>query len=458
MPYYLDGKIDNVRIYNRALSDEEVEQLYDEGFPEMITFEIIGPDETAEQFTASYKAVASYENGTTKDVTTSAVWFVGPDTIAAIDAGQLTTGMLLYPEQIVTLYAQYTENETLVSAEKPVSILAICPTGTALKFDGINDYAEMANTVKNSLNTDYTVSAWIKTDTLSGNHIIAAFRDSVPQAQQPPLLFQLDQANADIRFIVANNAHTMVTATSSNVLTPGKWCHAAGVREGNTLKVYVNGISGPPASGSLAGPINSDNLKIGALLCCGGPVHHFFNGFIDDVRIYNRALSEEEIGTIMFSRPDAQEPGLVAYWDFDDANGQTAADASGHGNDGILGGNSAPDIADPCWVESDAPLGRCTTEEIIVRDILNATENKAIARQSISDAIAAEQASLVLIEQLRRQTKGTQQQDLLNAKAKIQIAVTQERVVSLQIDATIRRLEEALRLLGYETDNNSVTP
>ena len=160
----------------------------------------------------------------------------------------------------------------------------------------------------------------------------------------------------------------------------------------------------------------------------------------------------------MYSRAEAGEPNLMAYWDFDDGSGQTAEDVSGRSGKGALGNNPGPDAADPCWVESDAPLGRCTLEEVVVRDIVGATEDKTAARQSIADAIAKEQASLVLIEQLRRQTKGAQQQDLLNAKAQIQVAVTQERIVSLQIDTTIRRLEEALRLLGYETDNNSVTP
>ncbi|GAJ11910.1 unnamed protein product, partial [marine sediment metagenome] len=74
----------------------------------------------------------------------------------------------------------------------------------------------------------------------------------------------------------------------------GVWYHVAGVREGNVLDVYVNGVSGTPDSQTF-GVISADNLKIGALHCCGQPLTSFFDGIIDDVRIYDRALSAEEI-------------------------------------------------------------------------------------------------------------------------------------------------------------------
>jgi len=55
----------------------------------------------------------------------------------------------------------------------------------------------------------------------------------------------------------------------------------------------VNGISGIPDSVAF-GEISPDNLKIGAILFGGNPHTNFFNGTIDDVRIYDRALSAEE--------------------------------------------------------------------------------------------------------------------------------------------------------------------
>jgi hypothetical protein len=68
------------------------------------------------------------------------------------------------------------------------------------------------------------------------------------------------------------------------------------------LNVYVNGTSGTPASGTL-GAIRSDNLKVGALLCHGSPTTYFFDGMIDDVRIYNRALSVAEIQQLSIPEP-----------------------------------------------------------------------------------------------------------------------------------------------------------
>ena len=79
----LNGRIDDVRIYNRALSAEEIEDLYEGTLPILTGLEIIGPDEVAEESTASYKAIAHYDNGTTKDVTTLAEWRTEPNTVAS---------------------------------------------------------------------------------------------------------------------------------------------------------------------------------------------------------------------------------------------------------------------------------------------------------------------------------------------------------------------------------------
>ncbi|MCL5280335.1 MAG: hypothetical protein M1376_10560 [Planctomycetes bacterium] len=56
---------------------------------------------------------------------------------------------------------------------------------------------------------------------------------------------------------------------------------------------------------------------------------------LDEIRLWNVARSPEEIRAALNTPLTGKEPGLVAYWDFDDA----AKDKSGHGNDGVLGPN-----------------------------------------------------------------------------------------------------------------------
>jgi hypothetical protein len=161
----------------------------------------------------------------------------------------------------------------------------------ALSFDGLNDYVDMGDTIKNYLETSYTVSAWIKTNTLSAMTSIIAYRHSTGIN---PVLFALGQYYTDVHFAVRDNSHNLAQPAYPDALTTNTWYHVAGVREENTVSVYVNGFSAIPVLKTL-GEISPDNLKIGAILFGGNPHTNFFDGAIDDVRIYDWALSAEEV-------------------------------------------------------------------------------------------------------------------------------------------------------------------
>ena len=70
-------------------------------------------------------------------------------------------------------------------------------------------------------------------------------------------------------------------------------------------------------------------------VCSGSSCDYYFNGTIDEVRIYNRALSDEEIKQCFLGNCP-NDDSLVLYLDFDDC---TAKDKSGKGNDGTIHGN-----------------------------------------------------------------------------------------------------------------------
>ncbi|MBW8040457.1 MAG: hypothetical protein FVQ85_10695 [Planctomycetes bacterium] len=173
----------------------------------------------------------------------------------------------------------------------------------ALSFDGLNDYVDMADTVKNYLGTDYTVSTWIKANTISLNKAIISYRHST---DVNPVLFSLGQYYTDVHFAVRDNSLNLAQSAFVDAITANTWYHVAGVREENNVNIYVNGVSGTPVSETL-GAITPDNLKIGATQWGGNPVSDHFNGAIDDVMIFNRALSEEEIWEIYQS--SLCEPG-----------------------------------------------------------------------------------------------------------------------------------------------------
>ena len=93
-------------------------------------------------------------------------------------------------------------------------------------------------------------------------------------------------------------------------------------------------------------------------LTIGGYPPNYFNGQIDEFRIWNVARSAAEIMSTMNHTLTGNEAGLTGYWKFDETSGTTAADSvasSGHtAHPGMLSANTASN--NPTWVVSTAPL------------------------------------------------------------------------------------------------------
>jgi hypothetical protein len=116
------------------------------------------------------------------------------------------------------------------------------------------------------------------------------------------------------------------------------WSHLAATYDGTTVRLYVNGVQVSSEAASGAMTASTDPLRIGA----GEGGDEWFDGLIDNVRIYSRALTQAEIAANMLvpvtTVTTALAPGLVAAYSFDDGAGTTAMDVSGHGHTGTLDG------------------------------------------------------------------------------------------------------------------------
>ena len=85
-------------------------------------------------------------------------------------------------------------------------------------------------------------------------------------------------------------------------------------------------------------------------------VDGFLSGALDEIRIWSIARTPAEIASTMHTRLAGTEPGLEAYWPFDEGSGQSTRDATGHGHLLQLGETASADIRDPLWVRSTAPI------------------------------------------------------------------------------------------------------
>jgi hypothetical protein len=112
-----------------------------------------------------------------------------------------------------------------------------------------------------------------------------------------------------------------------------RWSDVAVTYDGSRLRLYINGrqVSGRTTTGTIQTPPNP--VWIGG----NRPYGEHFQGLIDEIRIYDRALPENEIRRDM-AGPVAPAPGLVAGYSFDAGSGTMAVDSSGNGNAGEIRG------------------------------------------------------------------------------------------------------------------------
>ncbi|MGW3351112.1 LamG-like jellyroll fold domain-containing protein [Nonomuraea rubra] len=161
--------------------------------------------------------------------------------------------------------------------------------GPALSFNGTSSWVTVNDAPNLRLTTGMTLEAWVNPTTVS------SWRTVIMKQYTGDLAYVLS-AGSD-----SNRPHTVIH-TTGEVGTGGTaslplntWSHLAATYDGTTLRLYVNGVLA--SERTAGGPIRTDNgvLRLGGNSLWG----EYFNGLIDEVRIYNRALNATEIQTDM---------------------------------------------------------------------------------------------------------------------------------------------------------------
>ncbi|MEU8529039.1 LamG domain-containing protein [Streptomyces sp. NPDC048629] len=226
-----------------------------------------------------------------------------------------------------------------------------------LKLNG-SSYASTAGPVLETRSA-YTVAAWAKLDSKA---LTVALASQNGTNNSP---FWLGYGNSwyfSVKSADAADGASYRGVTAKNPAQLGVWTHVAGTYDPATqqLKLYVNGVlqgsSTLAAAWAAQGP-----FQIGNVQWSGNPVG-FFNGSIDEVAAWQRALTAEEIVTeARLTNPNTNKPDveLVANWDAANASGTTLADSrSGYGHALTLVGGA---LLDGEALAVDGVTGAATT-------------------------------------------------------------------------------------------------
>jgi hypothetical protein len=158
--------------------------------------------------------------------------------------------------------------------------------GGALSFDGVDDWVTIPDSVALDLTTGMTIEAWVFPRSSSG------WRTAMLKETADGLAYGLyahNGAAGPAGYINTGGSDQGAAAAAS--LPLNSWTHVATTYDGATLRLFVNGTQ--VASRAVAGSLRTSTspLRIGGNAVWG----EYFSGMLDEVRIYNRALSTSEI-------------------------------------------------------------------------------------------------------------------------------------------------------------------
>jgi hypothetical protein len=176
--------------------------------------------------------------------------------------------------------------------------------GWALSFDGVSSFVRIPSSTDFDFNLthEYTISAWVYPKDVSRVTAVARAMDNDWH------LWQMEQINGtrfDLEYV-----HRVVSTGASRAMgsglgyTTNAWHHVVGVKTtAGVVKIFVDAVEGTDSS-PISNPdpdLSGVNLAIGSRRSI--TPDSIWNGYIDDVRIYNRALSSAEVGILYNGGP-----------------------------------------------------------------------------------------------------------------------------------------------------------
>lgn len=170
----------------------------------------------------------------------------------------------------------------------------------ALLFDGIDDSLDIAHSeLSLSSSTSLTLSAWIKLGSTGSAEFQTIIRQKPDQYGSPwPYSLGLDKTNTHAQFTIATGSldvDRFIVLNSNSEIPVGEWTLVTAVLGEGKMKLYINGVldSEQGFTGSIQ-PSTTRALSIGS----SEPFEQNFNGVIDELKIYNYVLSEDDIRSL----------------------------------------------------------------------------------------------------------------------------------------------------------------
>lgn len=176
---------------------------------------------------------------------------------------------------------------------------------------------------------DFSIALWFKPTVNGDTRLVYKFNGDTTRG----FMMTWGNTSRKVSFqLFTTGGSTQAAVVSSGSYQNGQWIHAVAMRENSVNKLYVNGASAGSTTGAIADVSGSAAMRIGATLT----PDRFFTGFMDDLRIYSRALTESEIAELYYAGTNPDSQSLAGWYKMDEGSGTTATDSSPNANNGSI--------------------------------------------------------------------------------------------------------------------------
>ena len=196
------------------------------------------------------------------------------------------------------------------------------PSNGSAVFNGTSDYASIGQAIVPVGASDFSVSAWVyRTRNNAGFEEILSQWSSATSGNA----FFMGFYDSNVRF---SDTFGSVSVDGAGVV--GQWFHICGVNDGgNNAYIYINGS----LKATLAGGCTFTGQDVAVIGKQGTLSAEYIAGNLANVAVWNRALTSDEINSIMWKRYDlltaGESTGLVAWYALDDITGTSVPDSTG---------------------------------------------------------------------------------------------------------------------------------
>ncbi|WNJ17010.1 LamG-like jellyroll fold domain-containing protein [Pontibacter sp. G13] len=307
--FHFTGLVDEIRVWDYALSEDFIMQTMD--------CELTGDEFGLLAYYNFNEGIAGGDNQTGTTLT---------------DQSPNGNDGTLENFELLGISSNWVEGETRTTC------VIEYDSATALDFDGVDDYVSISASEFPSGGDARTVEAWINT---TGSGI--AFAYGLNPGFNAPSLNMFVSNEGYVSWLTGSAGSDLTSSTT--LVNDGAWHHVAFTFDGDTMKIYVDGALEANKAQVLNTqlPANAQGTIGAGAPNNVGVISSYFPGMIDEVKVWDYALSLDDIMSTMDCQLQGTESGLVAYYNFnqglaggDNMDVDTLIDNSMNGNTGTL--------------------------------------------------------------------------------------------------------------------------